>query len=122
MSIRILVDMNLSPDWVGYLQNHGWDTVHWSTVGDPSAHDTTIMDWAITHQYVVFTHDLDFGAMLALTHHAGPSVIQIRNLDVFPHTIGNAVVAAIRQTESDLVKGALVVIRDNNSRIRILPL
>ena len=29
MSIAILVDMNLSPDWVPLLQGHGWPTVHW---------------------------------------------------------------------------------------------
>jgi predicted nuclease of predicted toxin-antitoxin system len=122
MSVKILVDMNLSPDWVSYLQSHGWEAVHWSTVGDPSAPDRTIMDWAIARGYVVFTHDLDFGAMLALTHHAGPSVIQIRDQDVLPNSAGTAIVAAIRQTDADLAKGALVVIRDNKSRIRILPL
>lgn len=47
MSVKILVDMNLSPDWVGYLQSHGWESVHWSMVGDPTAPDRAIMDWAI---------------------------------------------------------------------------
>ncbi len=36
------------------------------------------MDWAAAHEYVVFTHDLDFGTMLALSHKAGPSVLQVR--------------------------------------------
>jgi predicted nuclease of predicted toxin-antitoxin system len=80
------------------------------------------MDWAIAQGYVVFTHDLDFGTVLALTHHAGPSVIQIRDQDVLPKSAGEAIVAAIRQAEADLAKGALVVVRENKSRIRILPL
>jgi len=28
MSIQILIDMNLSPDWVDELTNHGWAAVH----------------------------------------------------------------------------------------------
>ena len=31
------------------------------------------MDWALTNGYAVFTHDLDFGTLLALTHATGPS-------------------------------------------------
>ena len=36
------------------------------------------MAWARENGYVVFTHDLDFGTLLALTRDAGPSVIQVR--------------------------------------------
>jgi predicted nuclease of predicted toxin-antitoxin system len=58
MIVRILIDMNLSPNWVPLLQRHGWAAVHWSTIGDPCAPDAEVMAWAATHQYVVFTHDL----------------------------------------------------------------
>ena len=64
MTVKLLVDMNLSPDWVPVLKSHGWSVVHWSTVGDPRASDRTIMEWAAKHEYVVLTHDLDFSAML----------------------------------------------------------
>jgi predicted nuclease of predicted toxin-antitoxin system len=33
------------------------------------------MDWAVANGYVVFSHDLDFSTMLALTHASGPSLI-----------------------------------------------
>lgn len=46
MSIKILIDMNLSPDWVPLLHEAGWSATHWCTVGDPKATDRTIMDWA----------------------------------------------------------------------------
>ena len=32
--MKILIDMNLSPEWVAVFENHGWSAVHWSTVGD----------------------------------------------------------------------------------------
>jgi predicted nuclease of predicted toxin-antitoxin system len=67
MSVQLLVDMNLSVEWVAELAKHGWSAVHWSSVGDPRAEDSTIMAWALANGYVVFTHDLDFGTILALT-------------------------------------------------------
>ena len=83
MSIAIVIDMNLSPDWVPVLQSHGWQAVHWSRIGHPCAADQVIMDRASANRHVVFTHDLDFGTALALTHAAGPSVLQVRGQDVF---------------------------------------
>ena len=59
------------------------------------------MEWAAANQYVVFTHDLDFGTMLALSHEAGPSVLQVRAQNVLPDHLAAAVVAALGQHEED---------------------
>jgi len=40
------------------------------------------MDWAKDNGYVVFTHDLDFSALLAATQAECSSVIQVRTQDV----------------------------------------
>ncbi len=122
MTIQILVDMNLSPDWIDWFSSHQWPAVHWSTVGDPKATDETIMDWARLHQHVVFTHDLDFGTMLALTNANGPSVIQVRAQNVFPEHLGKILLSALRQHEELLEKGALVVVDESEARARVLPL
>ncbi len=120
--MKLLVDMNLSPDWVTALAQAGWEAVHWSKVGNPRAADSEIMAWARQHGHIVFTHDLDFGSMLALTQAEGPSVIQIRTQDVTPAAIGKLVNAALRQFERDLEKGALIVLDESRARARILPL
>ena len=122
MSIQIVIDMNLSPDWVDELIRHGWESVHWQTVGDPRAPDHEIMDWARTNGHVVFTHDLDFGTMLALTHASGPSVIQVRGQNVLPNHMLTIVLSAITQYQSELADGALVVVDETKSRVRILPI
>jgi predicted nuclease of predicted toxin-antitoxin system len=80
------------------------------------------MRWALARGYVVFTHDLDFGALLALTTATGPSVIQVRTQDVLPESLGPTVVAALRRFESVLTEGALVTINERTSKARILPL
>ena len=122
MTLKLLIDMNLSPDWAITLQRHGWDATHWSAVGAPSASDREIMDWAAAHGYIVFTHDLDFGTMLALTRATGPSVIQIRAEDVLPSRLERAVVAALNQHDAELTTGALVVVDEQQNRVRILPI
>ncbi len=122
MSLKVLVDMNLSPEWVLALKQYGWDAVHWSSVGDPRAPDAVIMAWALAHRHVVFTHDLDFGAMLALTHAAGPSVVQVRGQRILPEGTSAVIATTLRRYEEELSRGALVVVEETRSRIRVLPL
>ncbi len=118
--MKILIDMNLSPDWVPVLRRHGWAALHWSTVGDPRASDQVILDWAKANDHYVFAHDLDFGTLLALCHATGPSVLQVRAQDVLTDHFANLVIASFRQHEGDLNDGALVVVDESRSRVRIL--
>jgi predicted nuclease of predicted toxin-antitoxin system len=113
---------NLSPLWCGILSAEGWNTIHWSKTGDPRATDKEIMEWARTQGWVVFTHDLDFGVILALTHSTGPSVVQIRTQNVLPAHLKPTIITVFRRCESLLVTGALVTIDEIRSRVRILPL
>ena len=122
MSFSIVVDMNLSPGWVPFLQYHGHAATHWSTIGDPKALDPHIMDWARNNDHLVLTHDLDFGTILAQTHATGPSVVLIRADETFPSSIGSAVVGALLQCEAELRAGALVVIDVARRRVRVLPI
>ncbi len=64
--MKLLIDMNLSPAWVGALRRHGSEAVYWSEVGDPHTPDRVIMEYARTEQFVVFTHDLDTGGTAAV--------------------------------------------------------
>jgi predicted nuclease of predicted toxin-antitoxin system len=120
--MNILIDMNLTPDWVEVFERKGWKAVHWSMVGTPSASDRTIMNWAQTHNYVVFTHDLDFGTILAVTAADGPSVIQVRTEDTLPLYLEQTIIAAIEQYKELLNTGALIIVDDHKLRARILPL
>jgi predicted nuclease of predicted toxin-antitoxin system len=120
--MRILVDMSLSPVWREAFEQNGIEAMHWSEVGNPKAKDREILAWARENRSIVFTHDLDFGHLLALTHAAGPSVIQVRSEDVLPERIGPVVLGALRQHRSLLEAGALVVIEPADFRVRILPI
>ena len=87
--MRFLIDMNLSPRWVDYLATAGIEAAHWSRLGESTAPDAVIMSFAAANDYVVVTHDLDFSAILAVTHGERPSVVQIRGDDLSPEKIGS---------------------------------
>jgi len=104
------------------LQAAGHEAVHWSEVGDPRAPDTALMQWAVANDYAVFTHDLDFGTMLALSGVNGPSVLQVRCINVLPEAIGTLVLSVLRSYATEMEQGALVVVDERRARVRILPL
>jgi predicted nuclease of predicted toxin-antitoxin system len=120
--MKLLVDMNLSPSWVAALADSGIEASHWSTLGASNAPDSEIMGYARANDYIVLTHDLDFGAILAATHGEKPSVVQIRADDVSPRTIGKQVIAALLQMALELEDGALLTIDTSRTRVRVLPL
>ena len=119
--MKLLVDMNLSPRWVQVLADAGIKALHWSTLGANNAPDSEIMAYASGNDYVVLTHDLDFGAILAATHGKKPSVVQIRAEDVSPEVIGKRVIIALRQMDSELEEGALLTVDPIRTRLRVLP-
>jgi predicted nuclease of predicted toxin-antitoxin system len=120
--MKILIDMNLSPDWTAFLAAENIEAVHWSSLGAPNAPDEEIMKYAREYGYAVFTHDLDFGAMLALTQATSPSVLQVRAQDILPKGIGQVVITIMQKYKDELEHGALIVFDQAKERVRILPL
>ena len=111
--MKLLIDMNLSPMWVGALQEGGIEAVHWSTVGSGSSPDKEILEWAKASHYIVLTHDLDFGAILAATAADAPSVIQLRLQDVAPAHAKQLVIKVLNDFRHELQQGALVSIDED---------
>jgi len=120
--MKILIDMNLSPAWCEEFAAHGYETRHWSTIGNCRAPDEELLAWASAHEYVVFTHDLDFSAILAATQATGPSVIQVRTQNVLPSHLAPILFPALQQFSRELHAGAIVLIDEARHRVRLLPL
>lgn len=120
--MKIVIDMNLSPQWCQVLKQYQWEAKHWSSIGDPAAPDTVIMHWAKTNNHIVLTHDLDFGALLATTGAKGPSVIQVRTQDITPDHLAPLINDALHQYQELLEEGALITIDEGRARTRVLPL
>ncbi|HUK17685.1 MAG TPA: DUF5615 family PIN-like protein [Bryobacteraceae bacterium] len=107
---------------VQFFVAHGIGAVHWSEIGEPSAPDSQIFAYAAENHLVVFTHDLDFGSLLAAQKSNGPSVIQVRTQDVLASAIGAVVLRAIQENRHHLETGALITLDLVRNRIRLLPI
>jgi predicted nuclease of predicted toxin-antitoxin system len=83
---------------------------------------TKVMEWARNGGYVIFTNDLDFSALLAVTRGVGPSVLQLRLQDLVPAAVGELVLRVLRAHEAALEVGAIVTVAANGERVRVLPL
>ncbi len=120
--MKILLDMNLSPEWEDYFNRNNIEAIHWSKLGNPKARDSEIFKYARENNFVIFTHDLDFSAMLAHSNSFGPSVIQIRNQNILPETSGKTILSILDSYAELITSGVLIVVEEFQHRIRILPL
>ena len=80
--MKLLVDMNLSPEWVDYLRRNAIDARHWSDAGDSKEIDAVIMEYARDNGFVVFTHadHLARGALITIS----PDCRRVRILPIRP--------------------------------------
>jgi len=92
--------MNLSPEGVKIFANSGIEAKHCSDIGDKSATDEVIIQWALNNNYIVFTNALDFGSLLAATQAQFPSVIQVRTQDLLARNLEKIVINALKSFQS----------------------
>ena len=120
--MNLLLDMNIPPAWVLPLQAAGHGAVHWRDVGATTATDATILAHARLHGWVVLTHDLDFGDILAATAGEAPSVLQLRTGSLGFDTAGVQLLACLASHAEALLRGALITLDLQRARVRLLPL
>lgn len=120
--MKLLIDMNLSPKFIEILNNSGFDAVHWSSIGNPRSTDSEILNYAKIHNFVILTHDLDFGDILAATGAIAPSVLQIRTQNVSTEYLSDILIKSLKKYRVNLEQGALLSVDETRSRVRILPI
>ena len=120
--MKLLLDMNIPLKYASLLREKGFDLVHWSDVGNPRALDNQIMAYAQEHDFIVVTYDLDFSAILSVTHDLKPSVVQVRATLPQAIQIIDLITIAIYQNKGNLQSGAVITIDAKKARVRMLPL
>ena len=120
--MKLLVDMNLPPKFADMLVADGIESEHWYRVGAPDAIDAEIMRYALQHDFVVVSCDLDFSAILSATQGTKPSVIQVRTRNVPWKDLADRVVESTMQCAVELEAGAILTIDAKKERLRLLPL
>jgi predicted nuclease of predicted toxin-antitoxin system len=118
----ILVDANLTPFWVPFLQSSDIEANHWWKVGKGDAPDTELLQWAIEHNAIILTGDGDFSQLLALRGLSQPSIIYLRTHERNPAGPGERVAQAYRAIIARTEGGVIVTIDERGSRFRSSPI
>jgi predicted nuclease of predicted toxin-antitoxin system len=121
--VRFLIDNNLSPLLAETLNAAGHDAMHVRDLGLHAATDQVVLEQARSDDRVLISADTDFGALLARSRDAEPSILMIRRL-VGRRAVDQAALiqANLPSVAEDLAVGAIVVLGDDRLRIRRLPL
>ena len=121
--MNYVVDANVSPRLAELLRDAGHDAVHVRDIGLRTASDDEIIDYALSTDRIVISHDTDFGTLLAYRELSKPSFILIRSSDpVDVDDQARLIVANLDAMSDDLETGAIAVFARGRLRIRRLPL
>jgi len=120
--VKIVVDMNLSPEWIRVLASSGWSAQHWSRIGKGDAEDDEIFRWARENDHIILTQDLDFPQILFAAASGSPSVILLRVDNELDEKVRARVCAAIAKASAKLLTGAILVVDRQRVRLRELPI
>lgn len=121
--MNLLVDACLSPAIAAALRDEGHDAVHVADLDMVRCSDEEILVRAMADGRVVVSADADFGALLAASGAAGPSVVLLRSGDdLSPGQQAAMLTVNLPQVAEDLWRGAVVVLGRRRIRVRNLPI
>jgi predicted nuclease of predicted toxin-antitoxin system len=119
---ELLVDESLSFRVARFLGGTGHDVVHAGDAGLLGASDVEVMQAARNDGRVLVSADTDFGELLAIGRHPGPSVVIFRRAPRRPEAQVRLLLGALEESEEELRAGAVVVLTAEWMRIRMLPI
>lgn len=119
MSLKLLLDENISPTVAVELRRAGWDAIHPREVGMKGRKDTEIIGYAKQNGRCLVTLDADFADLRHYTLGTHGGIIRFR-IKFAPSTV---VLAALQSLLSQIAavpieKGCLVVSDGKRYRIR----
>ena len=120
--MQFLVDENLACSCASAMRALGYEAVHVSEVGLTSTDDTEIVSYAVEHDYIIITFDLDFSRIVALSRQSFPSIITFRMGEISISTFRELILLHVPAFELGLKQGVLVTIDPRGVRIQPLPI
>lgn len=119
--MKFIANMGISPDTVTFLQKLGYAAIHLDKAGLGRLPDSQILAKAYAEGYVVLTHDLDFGDLMAASGAIAPSVVIFRLRNMRPESV-NRFLQVIERFQVEHERGAVITVTEGNIRVRELPI
>ncbi len=120
--LRLLANMNISPETVNTLKEKGIDIARVSEILPVTSSDREILDLARRENRIVVTQDLDFSSLLALGGFNRPSLITLRMTVSDPEAVTRKLLDLLPELQDMLAKGCAVSVDDLSYRVRWLPI
>ncbi|MHB8452785.1 MAG: DUF5615 family PIN-like protein [Mycobacteriales bacterium] len=120
--MRFLVDESLSARVAALLVQAGRDAVHVGDLGLLGALDERVLAAAAVDERVLVSADTDFGELLALGRHPGPSIVIFRRAPHRPDQQARLLLGYLGDVEDSLRTGAVVIAGPDRVRVRLLPI
>jgi predicted nuclease of predicted toxin-antitoxin system len=120
--LRLLADLNLSPQTVEELRRDGWDILRVNERLSLRTPDLEILSWARENDRVVITQDLDFSTLIVVQGWSRPSVVILRLSQTDPATVTARLREVLPGCVADLQAGCAMTIADESVRVRRLPI
>ncbi len=124
MGLRLLLDSTMDIQVVALLRKHGWcDCTHTRDHGLQRAADETIAQFAKDHGFLIISQDkTDFGKILKDRGWQYPSLVLLRaKVHLHPEHQAALLKSALQRHETNLEKGAIIVVDKNRTRCQPLP-
>ena len=119
--MRLLADLHISPKTVEFLRSLAHDVVRVHEVLSVKATDDEIVVKAREEGRAILTQDLDFSAIIALSHRPDPSLITLRLASSRTDYVNRLLARILPSLEEDVQAGVMVTVEDNAVRRRNLP-
>ncbi len=119
--MKFLLNMNLPRELGQSLAAEGHVCRHAGDIGMARSSAADIIMEARGNRETILTHDLDYGHLLAFSGVQTPSVIILRLRNAHPRNLLRRIMSAWSEIEDAAQTGAIVVIEDAATRIRLLP-
>jgi predicted nuclease of predicted toxin-antitoxin system len=121
--VKFLVDQNLSPEVATHLSEAGHDAIHVRDRAMQRATDEAVLAFARLEGRVLISADTDSGLLLGRSGDTGPSFILLRRASERRATQQvRLILGNLDEVLDELEAGSIVVLADENVRIRRLPL
>ncbi|MCY3414879.1 MAG: DUF5615 family PIN-like protein [Candidatus Heimdallarchaeota archaeon] len=121
--MKFLIDKALSHLTAIHLRENGYTAYRVNElISGQKVDDDVIFDYAIEHDYVIITADVDFGKLLVFTQSKRSSVIIFRVTNQKVSNINRILIENIEQLTAYLEEGYLINIEDKRIKLIELPL